>query len=69
MHNALRIGLLLIFVLATSGCGLKSVRSPPVVCPVIPPLPANLRTPLNAEKRLSELLLESAPSATPSSEP
>lgn len=69
MRNVLLAGLLLTCVLGTSACAGKSVRSPPVACPVIPELPANLRTPLNAEQRLSELLLESAPSATPSSDP
>lgn len=68
MPKPLPIALLLTFGLGISGCATKSVRSPPA-CPVIPELPANLRTPLNAEQSLRALLLESAPSATPSSEP
>ena len=69
MRNVLLAGLLLTCGLGISGCATKSVRSQPVACPVIPPLPANLRQPLNAEKRISELLLESEPTATSESHP
>ena len=68
MPKLLLIVLLLTCGLGISGCATNSVRSPPV-CPVIPELPANLRTPLNAEQNLRALLLESEPLATPSSEP
>ena len=56
--------LLLTCGLAIAACGGKSQLTQPSVCPAIPPLPASLVKPLNAEQRLSETLLESEPSAT-----
>ena len=64
MRKTWPIVLLLTCVLVMSGCAAKSQLSPPVVCPTVPPLPASLRTPLHAEQRLSELLLESGGSVT-----
>lgn len=59
---------LLIFSLAISGCATKSPPYTPPICPQAPPLPSSLTQPLNAEQRLSQLLLESDPRPMQSSE-
>lgn len=69
MRKTAATAALLALSLGMSGCATKSAPYTPNACPAIPPLPASLATPLNAERRLSETLLESAPSATQGSEP
>lgn len=59
--------LLLSFALASAGCATKSPPYTPPACPQAPPLPASLTQPLNAERTLSRLLLESEPAAMQSS--
>lgn len=59
---------LLILSLAISGCAAKSPHTRPAICPEMPPLPESLKRPLNAEQRLSQLLLESEPRPMQSSE-
>ena len=68
MHKLLLTGLLLTCALVSAGCATKSPPYTPPVCPQMPPLPASLTQPLNAEQTLSRLLLESEPAAMPSSE-
>lgn len=67
MRKTALTALLLTCALATAGCATKSPPYTPPVCPQAPPLPASLTQPLNAERTLSRLLLESEPAVTPSS--
>ena len=60
---------LLTLLLGMSACATKSAPYTPPSCPQVPPLPASLTQPLNAEQSLSELLLQSGPSATPDKKP
>ena len=68
MHKLPLIVLPLTFALAVSGCAANGRAAKPVVCPQPPPLPENLKQPLQAETRLRQLLFESVPSATPRNE-
>lgn len=65
MHWTAKLACGLTLALATSGCAMKSVRSTPPSCPKAPPIPPSLLSPLNAEQKLSRLLLQSEPPATP----
>lgn len=70
MHNTQRIALLLICAATTCGCATsgKAVRpAAPIVCPVLPPVPAPLMTTPNYEQQVRGILFESAPVATPKS--
>lgn len=64
MHKPLPMLLLPICALALCACAANGRNVKPVACPQVPPLPENLKQPLQAETRLRQLLFESGPSAT-----
>lgn len=68
MRKPLPMLSLLTFALAVSGCAANGRDAKPGVCPQPPPLPENLKQPLQAETRLRQLLFESVPSVTPRNE-
>lgn len=65
MRKIALLALLLTFAL--SGCA--SVPSGAVKCPALPPVPASLQTPSNAESKVRAILFDSPESGTPKSAP
>lgn len=66
MHSLPMIGLLLICVLANSGCMHAGKQPlPPMSCPQPPPLPPSLMQPPETEKKVRAELLAPPPSVTP----